>query len=101
MAELRVVVAGAGGRMGRTLTRIVAGEDGKAKLALTDESDLLETSDRERVEVDAKIDLAVAEIRTETEIEFDRLIRNGSETPMPGTKIRYSPGVLNAEKSAS
>lgn len=51
------------------------------------ESDLLETSDRERVELDTKIALAVSEVRTETEAEFYRLIRNGGETEFTAPAI--------------
>lgn len=44
---------------------------------LSYENDLLETADRERVEIDTKIELATAEVRTETETEVDKILRSG------------------------
>lgn len=42
------------------------------------ENDLLETADRERVEIETKIELGIAEIRTETEAEIDKISRDGA-----------------------
>jgi len=40
------------------------------------ENDLLETADRERVEIETKIDLGTAEVRTETETEVEKILRS-------------------------
>lgn len=42
------------------------------------ENDLLETADRERVELETKIELGTAEIRAETETEVDKILRSGT-----------------------
>lgn len=54
---------------------------------LSYENDLLETADRERVELDTKIELAAAEIRTETEIEVDRILRVGLHGGSSNTRV--------------
>ena len=61
------------------------------------ESDLLETADRERVELETKIDLGTAEIRTEVEAELDKILRNGTgggATAVSAANIVATPGLL-------
>lgn len=42
------------------------------------ENDLLETADRERVELETKMELGADEVRTETETEVDKILRCGA-----------------------
>lgn len=61
------------------------------------ESDLLETADRERVELETKIDLGTAEIRTEVEAELDKIPRNGSgggASAVSAANTVATPGLL-------
>ncbi|MCC6261971.1 MAG: hypothetical protein IT169_00215 [Bryobacterales bacterium] len=43
------------------------------------ENDLLETADRERVDLETKMELGADEVRTETETEVDAILRSGAE----------------------
>jgi hypothetical protein len=52
---------------------------------LDHENDLLETADRERVEIETKISLALDEISTETETELEKVFNSG--TPGSGATI--------------
>lgn len=52
---------------------------------LKHENDLLETADRERVEIETKISLAIDEISTETETELEKVLNSG--TPGSGAAV--------------
>lgn len=66
------------------------------------ENDLLETADRERVEIETKIALAIDEISTETETELEKVASSGpsgSSTSVSVRNVVATPALLRWLKS--
>lgn len=59
-----------------------------ARDLLRHENDLLETADRERVEIESKIALALDEVRAETEMELDKMLRSGTGSSGAGVSLQ-------------
>jgi hypothetical protein len=69
---------------------------------LKHENDLLETADRERVEIETKISLAIDEISTETETELEKVFSSGAAGSGAGISVRNvvaTPALLRWLKS--